>query len=266
MECYARLVWKPALVESFTMRPAVLHDLFQVRRVNQTAAKTILNNLPVKMNVDAHTQILAAATFLPQHIPHLPLSPAVWHSMPSFTQRKGSGYIFHQPSSVQGYLSQINQWARTIFEWDIQEIKPDHTNPDGSTKKYFIAIPIFNEETLYEFQATGYTVKSAKEAASECMVKRDFCNKASSKLYVFYPPSSFEGYLAQIHKWARTVSLTWDCQEIKPDHTTDGPTKRYFIATPIFLEERLHLFADKGKTKQAAKEAASKLMAESGYC
>ncbi|KAI0783413.1 hypothetical protein C8Q75DRAFT_447419 [Abortiporus biennis] len=173
------------------------------------------------MNVDAHTQILAAATFLPQHIPHLPLSPAVWHSMPSFTQRKGSGYIFHQPSSVQGYLSQINQWARTIFEWDIQEIKPDHTNPDGSTKKYFIATPIFNEETLYEFQATGYTVKSAKEAASECMVKRDFCVSLCILLHISllltlshcYSPRTkpVVNYISFTHcyKWTRLSFLSF---------------------------------------------------------
>ncbi|KAI0756291.1 hypothetical protein C8Q80DRAFT_21308 [Daedaleopsis nitida] len=81
--------------------------------------------------------------------------------------------------------------------------------------------------------------------------------------YVFREPSSVWGYLPQLHEWAMKtrVELTWEAERIGgKDHMPD------FKAIPVFMGERLEVFAAYGPSKKEAKEEAARLMATSGHC
>ena len=101
-----------------------------------------------------------------------------------FVERIG-GHKFHEPLPVWGYLPQINQWAGSLLQWEVNPV-------DGSDNHLsFKAIPICecasyglcavadniqdNGERLEMFSGIGSSKRAAKEKAAENMALSGHC-------------------------------------------------------------------------------------------
>ncbi|EJF67230.1 hypothetical protein DICSQDRAFT_142789 [Dichomitus squalens LYAD-421 SS1] len=85
-----------------------------------------------------------------------------------FLERIGT-HIFREPSSVWGYLPQVNQWGGIRLEWEAERIGGlDHL-------PWFKATPIYNGERLEVFSAFGTSKKAAKEEAAKMMALSGHC-------------------------------------------------------------------------------------------
>ena len=105
-------------------------------------------------------------------------------AMPRFFTRTGE-QKFMEPNTVWGYLPQINQWAGSLLQWEVNPV-------DGSDNHLsFKAIPICecashglcavpdniqdNGERLEMFSGIGSSKRAAKEKAAENMALSGHC-------------------------------------------------------------------------------------------
>ncbi|EKM61486.1 uncharacterized protein PHACADRAFT_135187 [Phanerochaete carnosa HHB-10118-sp] len=74
------------------------------------------------------------------------------------------------------------------------------------------------------------------------------------------PEQGGRRYLPQVNKWGRGA-VEWRCERAGgAEHVP------LWEAYPIWRDEPLLMFNAQGPSKQAAKEASARLMAESGHC
>ncbi|KAI0081195.1 hypothetical protein K474DRAFT_1657060 [Panus rudis PR-1116 ss-1] len=146
----------------------------------------------------------------------------------SFRHWQGS-HAFNLPTARQGYLAQINDWAqRSNLRWEVERIGGEDHTPQWQV------IPIYNGQPLYECMVIGRSIKKAKKEAETAAIAA--------------------GYSTRWH-------LDWQIETVRgPAHL---PSIR---ACPIVNGMMLIEHARTGNSKQAAKEASARAMAESGHC
>ncbi|TFK81168.1 hypothetical protein K466DRAFT_348820 [Polyporus arcularius HHB13444] len=88
--------------------------------------------------------------------------------LPSFLDRQGTE-TFREPSSVWGYLPQLNEWAGSKLEWFAERVGGKDHQPE------FEAFPIYDGERLEVFKALGKSKKAAKEEAARLMCTSGHC-------------------------------------------------------------------------------------------
>ncbi|RDX51186.1 hypothetical protein OH76DRAFT_1347679 [Lentinus brumalis] len=91
--------------------------------------------------------------------------------LPSFLDRQGTE-TFREPSSVWGYLPQLNEWAGSKLEWFAERVGGKDHQPE------FEAFPIYDGERLEVFKALGKSKKAAKEEAARLMCTSGHCVSA----------------------------------------------------------------------------------------
>ncbi|RPD57125.1 hypothetical protein L226DRAFT_607413 [Lentinus tigrinus ALCF2SS1-7] len=84
-------------------------------------------------------------------------------------RRPETNHEFREPSSVWGYLPQLNQWAGTKLVWEVDRAGGEPHLPTWT------AIPIYEGERLEVFKASGTSKKAAKEAAAKLMALSGHC-------------------------------------------------------------------------------------------
>lgn len=104
-------------------------------------------------------------------------------------ERNGT-HVFTEPSSVWGYLPQINEWSKGLLEWSTNRVGgADHipvfsATPICKFRCYLSSLRCFSNtavarldrgEVLENFTAVGPSKKAAKEAAATLMALSGHC-------------------------------------------------------------------------------------------
>ncbi|OCH95671.1 hypothetical protein OBBRIDRAFT_496834 [Obba rivulosa] len=86
----------------------------------------------------------------------------------SFFDRTGQ-HQFRPPTSVWGYLPQVNEWACGTIYWRVTRVGGEDHIP------VFECVPIWNGEPLEQFTALGHRKKAAMESAAEAVALSGHC-------------------------------------------------------------------------------------------
>lgn len=91
-------------------------------------------------------------------------------SMPSFFDRQGT-QTFQEPveGTKWGYLPQVNEWARGAIEWRCERAGGAEHMP------LWEAYPVWRDEELTVFTASGANKQIAKEASAKLMALSGHC-------------------------------------------------------------------------------------------
>ncbi|PIL31393.1 hypothetical protein GSI_06094 [Ganoderma sinense ZZ0214-1] len=76
---------------------------------------------------------------------------------------------FREPSSVWGYLPQLNEWGSIYLVWDTERVGGADHIPQ------FRAVPVYRGERLEVFAGMGLSKKAAKEEAAKQMALSGHC-------------------------------------------------------------------------------------------